>query len=146
MKIRKITPKDISQIYKLGLRQFRGEFWYTKHFLKDTLKNYGLYYGAFIDKKIIGTIFVRLYNRPQAWIYFFVVDKNYRRKGVGQILLDKIEKSIPKGYSIIIADLEDNDISAKRFYIKNGFKKKAKIKDWFGEKTFGVIYLKRVKS
>ncbi len=146
MIIRKLTSKDIRALYKLGLQQFKGEFWYTKKFLMDTMKIPGLFYGAFEGKKLIGGIQVRLYDMPKCWIYFFTVDKKYRQKSIGTKLLQAVEKRMPTGYFLVVVDFGNTDITAKKFYVKNGFKKAATIKNWFGRNPsdFGWIYTKKL--
>ena len=46
------------------------------------MKRQGLFYGAFDKKKLIGAIFVDDgIDRPKAWIFFFDVIEEYRKKG-----------------------------------------------------------------
>lgn len=146
MIIKKVGNSYLSKIYALGKKEFSGEYWFTKKFLKTTIERKGLALGAFKKNELIGVIFVEFPDMPKAWIYFFIVDKSYRRNGVGSKLLKEIEKRLPKGYFLMFTDFEDKDTSAKRFYIKNGFKKSAKIKDWFGENTYGLIYCKKINK
>lgn len=146
MHIKKISLKDINALYELGLQQFKGEYWYTGKFLTDTMKIPGLFYGAFEGKKLIGGIQVRLYDKPKCWIYFFVVDKKHRQEGIGTKLLLAVEKNMPKGYFLILVDFGNTDITAKKFYVKNGFKKVATIPNWFGRGSldFGWLYAKKL--
>lgn len=146
MIIRKIKKEDINSAYKLGLQQFKGERWLTKGFLADTIKTRGLYYGAFENKKLLGVVLVRLYDRPKSWIYFFVVDKRFRRRGIGSKLLRKVETTLPKDYFLILVDFEKRDIDKNKFYEKQGFKKQAKINDWFGENHPGLIYSREIRK
>jgi len=144
MIIRKLGLADADLLYELGAQQFKGEFWYNKRFLKETLKTFGRHYGAFEGKNLIGSILTRMYDKPKSWIYFFVVDKQFRRAGIGSRLLSAVEKSLPKGYFMIYVDFEDSDIEAKKFYNKRGFKKQAKINHWFGRDMPGLLYSKKL--
>jgi ribosomal protein S18 acetylase RimI-like enzyme len=145
MIIRKIKKRDVSSIYNLALRQFRGERWLTKSFLEDTIKTKGLYYGAFENKKLIGAILVKLDDRPKVWIHFFDVDKKFRRRVIGNKLFCKVEKELPKHHFLIIVDFEKTDIEGRKFYEEHGFKKKAKINDWFGKNRPGLIYAREIR-
>ena len=144
MKIKKVTIKDIDEIYKIGKQEFAGEYWFTKKFLKGTFKRKLIALGAFKHKKLIGVILVELPDKPKVWIYYFVIDKKNQRKGIGRNLLKEVEKNLPKGYFLIFVDFENKDRNAKKFYKKNKFKKVAKIHDWFGDNTKGLIYCKRI--
>ncbi|MCS7134403.1 MAG: GNAT family N-acetyltransferase [Candidatus Pacearchaeota archaeon] len=143
--IKKIKERDAEKVYSLGVQAFEGELWLTRKFIKGAIKN-GICFGAFLDKKLLGAIIVKVLDKPKAWIYFFVVDKKYRRKKIGTILLKKAEKKLPKGYYLLCVDLENKDVSGKKFYIKNGFKESAKIKDWFGINKTGIIFTKKIKK
>ena len=146
MIIKKISSKEINSIYQLGLQEFSGEYWLTPKFVKETVKERGIYLGAFNKNKLIGTVFVNVYDKPKAWIYFFVIDKENRRLGVGTKLLSTVEKKLPKGYFLLFVDIEESDKSALNFYKKNDFKRVASVKDWFGIGTTGAFYAKRLKK
>lgn len=146
MEIKKIDSKFLESLYRLGKEEFLGEFWFTKKFIEDTTRRHGIYYGAFDKKKLLGAICVDLIDRPKAWIFFFDVDKNYRKHGIGSKLLETIEKKLGKDYYKLYVDFEKTDKLAKRFYKEHGFEKAGKIKDWFGKGTYGLIYAKTINS
>ena len=146
MRIKKINGRYLKSLSERGDEQFHGEYWFTKKFLKDAIKRKGLCFGAFDKKKLIGAIFVDLNDRPKAWIFFFDVLKEYRHRGVGQKLIEKIETMLPKGYFMMFVDFEDSDVLAKNFYTKHGFRRVAKIKNWFGKNTFGLLYAREIKE
>ena len=144
MLIKKISDKDINLIYKIGQQEFKREFWFTKKFIKETIKTLGYYYGAFEKNKLLGAILVKKLDRPKLWIYFLAVDKNYRGRGIGSKLLKKVEKHCSKYYPLLFVDSGTDLLKTNRFYQKHGFKRQAKIKDWFGINKEGVIYSKKV--
>jgi ribosomal protein S18 acetylase RimI-like enzyme len=146
MKIKRVDGHMLSSIYQLGKQEFHGEFWFTEKFLRDTKKRNGICLGAFENNKLIGTIFVDLLDRPKAWIFFFIVDKTQRKKGIGSSLLKEAEKRLPKNLYEMYVDFEKTDKEAIRFYKKHGFKQAGKIKNWFGKGTYGLIYSKTVKK
>ena len=106
-----------------------------------------MFYGAFDKKKLVGAIFVDDgIDRPKAWIFFFNVLKDYRKKGIGHRLLETVEKKLPKDYNKLYVDYEKTDKLAIQFYKEHGFKKAGRIKDWFGEGTYGIIGVKTLKN
>jgi ribosomal protein S18 acetylase RimI-like enzyme len=146
MKIKRINLRYLKSLYKIGSQQFKGEFWFTKGFLREAMKRHGLFYGAFDKNKLIGSIFVDDgIDRPKAWIFFFDVVKEYRKRGIGNKLLKAVEKKLPKNYNKLYVDFEKTDKLAVKFYKDHGFKKAGRIKDWFGKGTYGLIYVKEIK-
>lgn len=132
MIIRKIADRDISPLYEIGLQEFKGELWFTKNFLKETLRTPGYHYGAFEKGRLIGGILVRRFDRPKLWIFFFAVDEGYRNRGIGSKLLKTVERKCSKNYPLIFVDICEAFSEAKDFYKEHGFKRRAKIRDWFG--------------
>lgn len=146
MRFKKLNGRYLNSLYSLGKQEFKGEFWFTKGFLRDTAKRHGIYLGAFEKNKLVGAIYVDLLDKPKAWIFFFDVEKSHRKKGIGSSLLEKAEKNLPKGYEKLFVDFEKKDKEAKKFYKEHGFKLAGKIKDWFGLSTEGLIYSKTIRK
>lgn len=144
MKIRRLGIKDVNALYAIGLQQFRGEYWYTKKFVRDSILKPGFNFGAFEGKKLLGGILVQQEDKPKLWIYFFIVDKKRRREGIGRKLLQTVEKIRVRGFNILFVDFEPTDTLAKNFYIKNGFKKSAIIKHWFGHNSHALLLFKKI--
>jgi ribosomal protein S18 acetylase RimI-like enzyme len=142
MKLRKLLKDDIDRVFDLGFQEFNGELWFTKKFLKETINTPGYYLVAVENKKIIGVIFVRKFDLPKLWIFFFVVDKDYRRQGIGGRLLKAVERKCSNDYPLMFVDIENKNIEAKKFYLRNGFTEQACIKDWFGVDKEGIILSK----
>ncbi|MFH1291921.1 MAG: GNAT family N-acetyltransferase [bacterium] len=66
----------------------------------------------------------------------------YQRKGLGQLMLDKLEeKAVGSGYNQIQLDTTDKQIAAQNFYVKNGYKEVSRIK---GKKFESIIYKKNL--
>ncbi|MFH1510314.1 MAG: N-acetyltransferase [Candidatus Woesearchaeota archaeon] len=142
--LRVLTKKDVKAIYTLGLQSFRGEFWYTRKYLVETLLPPCYACGAFVGENLVGAIMVRPLDRPKFWIFFLAVDKTFRRHHIGDMLLRKSESKCTKDFPILFVDVGAEDLAAIKFYEKEGFKRLAKVKDWFGIGTTGYIYSKRV--
>lgn len=143
--IRELKRSDLGEIYSLGKKEFYGEEWFSKKFLEDTFKRKTVSYVFENGGKIKGIIMVDILDKPKAWIFFFIVEKNLRRKGIGTLLLKEVEKKLPKKNYLLLVDFEKTDHSARKFYKKNGFREQAKIKAWFGIRHYGLIYEKIIK-
>ena len=77
---------------------------------------------ALLDGEVIGTILAG-HDYRRAYIYHFVVDENYRKRGIGKLLLEKSLSKL-KNMGIVkchIAVYKDN-MGAKSIWEKVGFK------------------------
>jgi len=81
------------------------------------------------NSKIIGSAIllylpIPAYGKPYAFLEGLVVDKNYRKKGVGTALLNKlIELAREKGCYKIVGTSRFESEEVHKFYEKSGFKK-----------------------
>lgn len=97
MNIRKMLINDYSQVYSLwinstgmGLNNLDDSEIGIDRFLK---RNPNTCYVALDDNKIIGVILCG-HDGRRAYIYHTFVDTNYRNKGIGSALVDKVLKSL----------------------------------------------------
>lgn len=89
---------------------------------KEYFGNKGVFYVAEDNGKLIGTIAVKEKD-GSAKLKRMYVAKDYRRKGIGKQLLNKIiEFCRSKGYKKIILSTYPQMKDALEFYKKNGFK------------------------
>lgn len=144
IKIRKLKRTDLNALYRLGLEEWKGQRWLTRQFVKETMKPPGYDYVACDGKKVIGAILVEMFDRPKVWIFYFVVSKGYRGQGIGGQLLKMVEADCVKDFPLLFVDVGEDDIAGNNFYKKSGFKKQARIKDWFDIGEPGIIYSKRL--
>lgn len=81
---------------------------------------------ADIAGKVVGRIFVRehlsLGNDAFAEVHDLVVDKDYRRKGIGEMLITKVKEwSVQKGFTMLRLRTNVKRAEANLFYPKVGF-------------------------
>ena len=84
--------------------------------------------GCYNDNKIIGIVVFhqesRIKTKHKAYIRSMYVKEEYRRQGIGELLLNElIEKAKAiDGIEILLLDIVTNNIPAKRLYLSFGFK------------------------
>lgn len=102
------------------------------------------YYATYLNNKMIASIHLVI-NGNICTIKQLIVDKNYRREGLGSNLLKKAEETAKNSKCHKISmDIFDNNKEAIKFYKKNKFKQAAKLKkDKFNLTKF--IFYKRLK-
>ena len=105
-------------------------------------------YAVKMDEKVVGFAFLRAYNpfstfNETAEITYFI-DKDYSGKGLGRIILNKIEEEAKaKGICNILASISSKNIHSIKFHEKNGFVKCGEFSE-IGRKfgnTFDVIWM-----
>jgi ribosomal protein S18 acetylase RimI-like enzyme len=143
--IKKITKKNVNEVYNLANYEFGYEFWFTKEFVAKAISVEGYHYGAYEDGKLVGFILTEKFDRPKIWILLLVVDEKYRRNHIGSNLLSKVESNMDQNYFTIYVDVGKNDKEANKFYKARGFQKSGYIKGWFGPTVDARIMRKDVK-
>ena len=110
--------------YNLKVESFNNPFFNSMVYYDDGIKG------------II--IYNLLYDRIE--INYIIVDKNYRKKGIGSSLLRQIEKNRLKNITL---EVRESNIEAINFYKKNGFKIVAIRKNYYGSEN-GYLMLKEL--
>lgn len=119
VKIRNLEKKDIKKIVYLEecfLKETLGEELLESEMNSKITK----FYVATISDEVVGYI-GRYEYLGQVEILNFVVDEAYQRKGIGQMLFDKILSDIEKIERITL-EVRCSNQKAINFYHKNGFK------------------------
>jgi len=144
MKIRKATKKDLNRLNELQLTLAEYEYFLCKTLKKpETVKkkyyeNYKkkirrkncIFFVAVDKKKIVGYIFGEIENPEHPHIYEkrgYIVDafviKEYRRKGAGEKLLEKLLKWFKsKKIKWIKVAVYANNFNSIKFWKNMGFK------------------------
>lgn len=127
MKIRKYQPADKEQVIELVSRIFGNifngdpaQFKLLKEF--DVTQDYVLFLVTEIDNKIVGTMALKKIDDAVARLKRMYVSREYRRRGIGQKMLDLIIKFAKQnGYKKILLHTYPIMENARRFYKRNGF-------------------------
>jgi len=145
-----ITIEDASiryldRLYEIELECFEKDA-FTKQQIAHLLTDYNsVSLVATSDGKIVGFIVGMIYSEENSLtghILTLDVSPSYRRKGIAQKLLNEIEKIFKeKGVKACGLEVRENNIAALRLYQKFGYKKIAKLKNYYGD-AHGV-YLKK---
>ncbi len=108
-------------------------------------------YAVKMGGKVVGFSFLRAYNplafSETAEITYFI-DKDYSGKGIGKIILDKIEGDAKnKGICNILASISSQNPHSLKFHEKNGFVECGKfpeIGEKFGTKVDVIWMIKKI--
>jgi GNAT superfamily N-acetyltransferase len=131
--IRRYKPQDIPRIHELHILALRSipnliiPDGPIDEDLRDIDKGYVNNGGDFLvvedEGKIIGMGALRRKDEGCVEIRRMRVDPQYWRKGIGQLILSKLEEiAIEKGYTRLILDTSIHQIPAQQLYQKNNYK------------------------
>ena len=139
MIIKKSTKKDIKEIAKLMLEEFRKSPFNEKANLNAVLKSLNFYfkigrvYVAEDKREIVGVIVLKI---EQYWegsviiIEDLAVKESYKKQGIGKNLIAKVEDYAKKNSIKRILFKTHKESPSIKFYKKFGYKQNKKVIDF----------------
>lgn len=115
-----MTINDLDEVYKLELASY--SFPWTKEILRDCIMyNYDSF-SVFFDNKLVGYVISKI-SYPETHILNLTVNESYRRKGIGESLINIVinDAKIRKSEDIIL-EVRANNFEAQSLYHKLNFK------------------------
>lgn len=131
MIIRAAEKKDFKAISKMGkLKEFQNleyfEPWYLKNFLDDNF-----FLVAEEDKKIRGFLMAEPLKSRGIMLWFMVVDKTLRSKGIGSKLIKKFETNCKKNkINWVLLHSPAKSKKAQKFYKNTGYEKALEVVEY----------------
>lgn len=126
IRIYKIKRKDLLQFVSLWNQEYKrltsSQFQMT---LEKAKKGYDAkmfdYYGLYNNDVLIG--FMLLKENKDLWIKHLLIDKNFRRRGLGTLFLEKA-KQLAKSKKINLkTEVIKENREVIKFFLKNRFKR-----------------------
>jgi GNAT superfamily N-acetyltransferase len=151
--IRQYQCSDKKEVFDLHVRALKNEdaYMYTGKWEEDFenieenyINNMGEFIVGLLDQRIIAMGGLRKMTEDTVELRRMRVDPKYQRKGYGQTILDSLERKAKElGYSIIQLNTSLKQVSAQKFYEKNGYKEIKREKEgWIVD---NIIYQKVIK-
>lgn len=137
--------RHLDRLYEIEIECFEREA-FTKQQIAHLLTDYNsVSLVAKVNGEIVGFIIGMIYlerNSLTGHILTIDISRIHRQKGTAQKLLQEIEKIFTeKGVKACRLEVREDNIAALRLYQKFGYKKVAKLKNYYGN-AHG-IYLKK---
>ena len=131
MELKKATRKDINNMARLMVKEFSkppyNDKWTIKSAKESILKGMGggVAYVYVNNNKIIGLVEVSKepYYKPIGIIDNLIVDSKYQGKGIGKLLINKVEDIYRKKRFSMLYTITHKKAPAVKFYKKLGYKK-----------------------
>jgi len=127
-----VTVDDLDEVYKIELECFGGEA-YPRFVFNYLLSNPdSIFLKALKENQVAGFI-AGVCRSDTCTIYTLNVKKDFRRKGIGLILLEAFEKEVLKrNITKIILQVEVTNIAALNLYLKKGYRINRLLKNYYG--------------
>jgi ribosomal protein S18 acetylase RimI-like enzyme len=127
VEIRKLTIKDYDAIIKLwghaGLpHKSKGRD--SKEVIERQMREFpDFFLGAFRENKLVGVVIGSYESRMKGWINRLAVDPEYRRQGIGERLVARMEETLKRrGARILAALIEMPNEESFELFQKMGYK------------------------
>jgi len=142
--IKQINNKDIDLCYELDsntISLWSKEQW-ANEFKKDGTKIFGL----FIKNLVIG-ICVFQVVLDEAQINYFVVNKNFRKKGFGSYLMSYLIKNCEKlNLKKLLLEVSQTNVTAERFYSRFDFSNVRIRKNYYKDGSHALLKEKKLTT
>lgn len=138
--VRKYSERDLEQILKIERSSFK--FPYPMSLFKELLSNRHtrMFVAETVSDKIVGYILYSI-KSPKCLLISVAVDPEYRRMGVGTMLMKAFLDDIKDVVEVVELQVGCNNFEAIKFYYKFGFKVTGILKGYYpdGEDAFLMV-------
>lgn len=118
-KIALMTEKDIPVVAEIE-KECISQPWSEKAFMSEMKNNMSIMLCAYVGRKIAGFLTGSVVL-DEVSINNVAVDKTFRRKGVGQALLNDLEKRVKDNASFITLEVRESNTPAENLYSSLGY-------------------------
>lgn len=127
VKIEKIQEKDVGKAHEFCVGIFDELGWdkkfaYGLENLKDYFSRPKEAFFLVKQEEIIGCGGIKNISEQEGLLKRFYIDKDFRGKGLAVLMLKNLKEfAKQQNYKMIVLDVFQDNIRAKRFFEKNGF-------------------------
>ena len=140
MKIRRVRTEDVNELMRLEEGSIEHP-WTSEDLMKLATDQNKAGFVAEEDGKIIGYIGLS-FILDEAEIGKLVVDKDFRRQGIGGSLIEEVKDFLKdQGIAKVFLEVAEDNESAKALYLKSGFNSFNIRKDYYGRGRNALLML-----
>lgn len=121
---------------------FTSECWNAAAFREEASGDNGIVICAEKDGVMAGLI-CGYFAADQSDIAAVAVRPDMRRLGIGDLLIDAFEKSLPEITEAVFLDVRESNIPAIRLYQKHGYEKAGLRKNYYREPAENAVIMKK---
>ena len=140
MILKKFQPQDLEEISELEKRAFQVGPYDSAELAEIFMSQGSFNYIAFDENtgRLAGYVVAVGISENMCDIESIAVDPDFRRIGVGSLLLDAIESEMTiRGFTISVLEVRENNEGAIRFYLSRGYRTSETIENYYREHMSG---------
>ena len=142
--IKQINKKDIDLCYELDSNTI--SLWSKEQWVNEFKKDGTIIFGLLIKNLVIG-ICVFQVVLDEAQINYFVVNKNFRKKGFGSYLMNYLIKKCEKlNLKKILLEVSQGNVNAERFYSRFDFSTVGVRKNYYKDGSHALLKEKKLTT
>lgn len=151
MKIKEVTPKDLTEICNLEHEVFKEDA-FSKELIKKLIHRNIMFYKlekTGIKKILVGFVIIVKDRKDRVNIINFVINPEYQNKGYGFLFLKYIIERIKKteeDIKKIILNVKSNNSIAIKLYEKFNFRKIKRIENYYRSKESAYLMEKEIED
>ena len=113
----------IIELWKQAGLPFKPKGRDSKQMIEKQMKAFPEFFiGAFHEEKLVGVVIGSYEGRMKGWINRLAVDPEYKRRGIAQQLINKVEKPLEKyGAAIFCALIETPNEESLKLFQRMGY-------------------------
>ena len=139
-----LLEKDAQKIVNLYKDNF-SDGWNLDMILSAFKAQRFLSFGALVNDELVGVITCD-FNQFDADIEGVVVKKEFRKQGIGALLIQELEKAlIQKNIEKIFLEVRKSNVVAQKLYQKMGFKVISQRKEYYSDNEDALVMAKELK-
>jgi ribosomal-protein-alanine N-acetyltransferase len=141
IKIRPMLNRDIISVVEIDRKSYSHPWGVNEFFREINYNKFGRYFVAEFNKKIIGYI-GSWFLGDLIHVTTVAVDPEYRRKGVGEKLMNFIiDMGKNENFKKVVLEVRVSNIVAQKLYEKLGFKIEKIKKEYYPENKEDAYYM-----
>ena len=142
--IKQINEEDIDLCYELDLNTI--SLWSKKQWVNEFKKEGTNIFGLFITNLVIG-ICVFQVVLDEAQINYFVINKEFRKKGFGSYLMSYLIKKCEElGVKKLLLEVSQSNVTAERFYNHFDFSNVGIRKNYYKDRSHALLKEKNLTT
>ena len=139
-----LLEKDAQKIVDLYKDNF-SDGWNLDMILSAYRAQRFLSFGAFAGEELVGVITCD-FNQFDADIEGVVVKKQFRKQGIGALLIEELEKAlVNKNIEKIFLEVRKSNVVAQKLYQKMGFNAISQRKEYYSDNEDAIVMAKELK-
>lgn len=146
--VRRAEVSDLARLYEIEVKCFREDAFPPSYIMKFIRSPQYMTLVAVLEDKVVGFVAAALEHFGDycvGHVYSIDVDPEYRRRGIGSLLLKSIEEDLrAAGAKACYLEAQKDNVAAINLYLKHGYKVVGTIRNYYGVGKDGLKLMREL--